>query len=119
MTIPLFVEALRQNRTPRECLKCFKSLNDINYESVDQWEESCGGFEGPWMDQVLLFPRKKMLNCYHNVTVCKECYENHLIAQREEEGATGDVRLSCPECDRILEHEELQDLWTCFREVGT
>jgi hypothetical protein len=118
MVIPLFTKALRQNKIPRECSKCLRSLYDINFDSVEQWEESCRGLEGPWMDQVLLFPRKNMLKCYHNVTVCKDCYEKHLITQREEESGTGDIRLSCPECDRILEHQELEDLQNCFAGDG-
>jgi hypothetical protein len=119
MTIPLFTKALRQNNIPRECSQCQRSLYDINFESVEHWEESCHGYEGPWMDQVLLFPRKKLLNCYHDVTVCKGCYKKHITAQRRQEDNGGNATFSCPECDRVLQHGELQNLRIFFGEDRT
>jgi hypothetical protein len=107
--IPLFTKVLRRTGIPRNCSSCSVSMCDINFESEEQWEKSCEGFEGPWMDRVLLFPRKKLLNCDHDVTACKECYAKHLGSQLEE-GQAGNESLSCLECSKTLNYDDAQRL---------
>jgi hypothetical protein len=110
LLIPIFTKAFRRSNEPRECSLCAESYYDVNFESEEKWEESCLGFEGSWMWKPLPFPTKKMLKCGHDVTACKECHEKHLATQLEEKGRIGCDRLSCAECNRILEHNEVQAL---------
>jgi hypothetical protein len=110
LMIPIFTKVIRRSNEPRECSLCAESYYYVNVESEKKWEESCLGFEGSWIWKLLLFPTKKMLKCGHDVTACKECHEKHLATKLEEKGRIGCDRLSCAECNRILEHNEVQAL---------
>jgi hypothetical protein len=108
--IPIFTNAIRRKKEPKDCAICAESYHEINFESEEKWHESCIGFEGPWTRELLLFPTKEMLRCGHDVTACKDCNRTHLATQLETKGRNGCDQLSCVECNRILQHDEVRIL---------
>ena len=109
LVIPIFTKVIRRSNKPRECSVCAESSYDVNFETEEKWNESCLEFEGSWMWKLLLFPTKQMLSkCNHGITACKDCHGKHLASQLEDKGRNGCDRLSCAECNRILEYSEVQ-----------
>jgi hypothetical protein len=66
------------------------------------------------MDHLLLFPRRKLVNCEHDLNVCKVCYAEHLVAHQGKGDRKSTAGLSCPECSRILKDDEMKALRVCF-----
>jgi len=108
LTVPIFTKFFRRRAVPRECAVCTESLYEIDFETEDEWLVSCEGFYGPWMWKILLFPGKATLSCCdHEINTCRDCWARHIKTQLEQYGRSGCNRLSCPECSRILNFEEI------------
>jgi hypothetical protein len=105
---PIFTRFFRRTATPRDCSICTESRYELNFDTVDEWVQSCESFHGPWMWNVLLFPTKFSLECHHEMDACKGCLAKHLSTQLEEYGVNGCDRLSCISCNRRLTHREVK-----------
>lgn len=110
LTIPIFTKFFRRSTTPKDCSICAESLYEINFSSKDQWRQACQDYHGPWMSKVLLFPTKEKLHCDHDMDMCKRCLETQLSTQLEQFGRNACGKLTCPQCNRVLNDSEVR----CF-----
>lgn len=91
-------------------MACTKKMFEIDYRSVDSWKEACIGFEGPWMWKLLLFPKSENQQCDHILKVCRACTVDHIRNTLVSGGASACGNLTCPQCNRNLEHQEIVQL---------
>jgi hypothetical protein len=110
LKIPLFTRFLRRRGSPRDCSICADSFYDVEYESVQQWLDSCQGFHGEWMWQIILFPEKLKMTCNHEIDFCTNCVQTHLETSLEMLGRSRCDQLACPsaDCGRHLTYDEIR-----------
>jgi hypothetical protein len=107
-TIPVFTRFLRRRSTPKDCIICTESLYEIDFESDEQWMESCQEFAGDWTSKILTFPSRVTFQCSHDINICRDCLAKHLATKLEDQGRRAFQRLDCPECSRYLEYSEIK-----------
>ena len=108
--VPLFVKFFRRQNTAKDCIICVKSKYDIDYESAETWKAICDGFKGRWMWDVLVYPTHEIQKCDHDFEVCRTCTAEHISSMLKSEGPGACEKLSCPQCDRRLSHQEVTHL---------
>lgn len=130
LQVPYLVDYLRR-RPARECIVCTEELADVDIGSPEAWLSSLGSdFPGTWMWNVLLFPVRLGLPCRHEsgfcrqgdlsicqgdsaccgheMNICTGCLQQHLESQLEQHGSACRDRLTCPECRRVLDYDEIK-----------
>lgn len=108
--VPLFSKFFRRLTKPKECMVCSKNMFEIDYGSVESWKEVCKGFAGPWMWKLLLFPTSENQKCDHDFEVCRTCTAEHIRNTLVSGGPSACGNLTCPQCNRNLEHQEIKQL---------
>lgn len=108
--IPLFTSFFRRKVAPIECSFCAEDFYEINFGSVDAWVESCRGFRGDWMWEVLQFPFRLGVACNHEIDFCTGCLGRHVQARLEEHGRSRCDQIACPSggCKRLLTYDEIR-----------
>ncbi|KAF2805951.1 uncharacterized protein BDZ99DRAFT_395267 [Mytilinidion resinicola] len=105
--IPLFLNLLRRQNIPKECLVCAEEKFEIDYGSWEQWSQACGRFSGPWTWTVLEYPISANQHCTHSLDVCRLCVAKHISVSLE----NGNFEhITCPQCDRLFTYNEIKKL---------
>ena len=108
--IPLFVKFFRRQPIAKECVICAKSKYEIDYENTQIWKTVCEDFKGPWMWDILVYPTREIQDCDHDFDVCRTCTTEHISSMLKSDGPAACEKLSCPQCNRKLSHQEVTHL---------
>jgi hypothetical protein len=106
LKVPLWTRCLKRRETPKECNICADCFFELDIPSHEDWHRACEGFEGSWMWKVQAFPHLQL--CDHPFGSCKKCIARHLATQLEQYGRSGCDRMTCPDCNRKLEDDEIR-----------
>ena len=106
--VPLFLKFFKRCSERRTCAVCTRSKIEIQYQSVEYWQETCKGFEGDWMWEILVFPTSKTLQCSHDFDICSQCISGHISSLLETGGPSSCDRLTCPQCNRNFSYDEVK-----------
>ena len=107
LTIPIFSGLFERQHIPKECVVCVEEKYEMDYGTLEQWEQDCAGYTGPWMWSMLEYPNSAIQSCDHDFNVCRACTARHISTSLE----SGDVdRVTCVECNRVLNYEEIRNL---------
>jgi hypothetical protein len=110
LTIPIFTKLFKIPAMDKDCIICAESYREIEFGSEQEWATAYEGFEGPWVSKLNSFPTKVMQHCEHSLDVCKKCYNRHLDEQLTQNARSPEGAMSCPECRRTLEDDEIRAL---------
>jgi hypothetical protein len=108
--LPLFVKFFRRKSTAKDCVICVKAKYEIDYEDSETWKAICDTFKGRWMWDILVYPTREIQNCDHDFDVCRACMAEHISSMLKSDGPAACEKLSCPQCDRRLSHNEVTHL---------
>jgi len=65
---------------------------------------------GAWMLNILVFPTSEIQQCDHDFEVCRACTAEYLRGSLVSGGASACKNLSCPQCNRKLDYQEVHKL---------
>ncbi|KAH8657140.1 hypothetical protein BGZ60DRAFT_545625 [Tricladium varicosporioides] len=108
--IPLFLKFFRRQATPKECIACSKAMFEIDYGSIEAWKAMCDCFRGPWMWNILVFPTSEIQHCDHDFEICRVCTAEHIRNTLVSGGPSACENLTCPQCSRKFDHQEIHQL---------
>jgi len=109
LTIPIFSGLFERQHIPKECIVCAEEKCEIDYGTLEQWEQDCAGYTGPWMWSMLEYPNSAIQSCDHDFDVCRACTARHISTSLE----SGDAnQVTCVQCNRVLNYEEIRNLST-------
>ncbi|OCK92478.1 uncharacterized protein K441DRAFT_614748 [Cenococcum geophilum 1.58] len=107
LTIPIFSGLFERQHIPKECIVCVEEKYEIDYGILEQWEQDCAGYTGPWMWSMLEYPNSAIQSCDHDFDVCRACTARHISTSLE----SGDVnQVTCAQCNRVLNYEDIRNL---------
>ncbi|KAF8853175.1 hypothetical protein BDZ45DRAFT_729656 [Acephala macrosclerotiorum] len=108
--VPLFLKFFRRQTRSRECLGCSKAMFEIEYGDVETWKTTCESFQGSWMWNILVFPTTEIQKCDHEFQFCRVCTAEHIRGSLISRGPSACGNLSCPQCARKLNYQEILQL---------
>jgi hypothetical protein len=106
--VPLFSSFMYWSKDPKSCMVCANDYHELDIISPNHWMKACHGFEGSWIKDIFSFPFREDLTCNHDMDVCKNCITAQIGTQLETHGSQGWAKLSCPQCNRHLNHDEIR-----------
>lgn len=107
LIIPIFSGLFKRQHIPKECIVCIEEKCEMDYGTLEQWEQDCAGYTGPWMWSMLEYPNSAIQSCDHYFDVCRACTARHISTSLE----SGDVnQVTCAQCNRVLNYEEIRNL---------
>ena len=109
--VPIFKRFLRRSSIEKTCEVCEEAKFEIDYIDVPYWKETCADFDGDWMWTILLYPTSEILQCTHDLVICRACISKS-ISVALEKGPIACDRIKCPHegCPQNFSHEEVKYL---------
>ncbi|KAF2675516.1 hypothetical protein BT63DRAFT_450503 [Microthyrium microscopicum] len=90
----------------RECPVCCETMSEVHFSDKTLLKTHVS--DNVW--HLARFPVPPDNDCEHSNDTCLSCYRTYLEGQLQLKGAPGCLRLSCPECNRVLEASEIRYL---------